>query len=217
MATSLWDDFRIGARILRSTPLVAAVAILSLALGTGATTAIVSILNGLLLRNLPISAPQRLAVVSTTPDANRGRTPGWTYATWREIQRHTSMFDGLSALAGARFTTTLGGETAFAEGIYASGDFFRTLGVQPLLGRTLTAEDDVQGGGPDGPVAVISYNYWQRQLGASPMVVGQRLTLDRVAFTIVGVTPRAFRGVEVGRSFDVAVPLASEPLIRGRE
>ena len=72
LTTSLWDDFRVAARILRSTPLVAAVAILSLALGTGATTALVSILNGLLLRNLPISEPQRLAVVSTTPDANRG-------------------------------------------------------------------------------------------------------------------------------------------------
>ena len=215
--TSLWDDFRLGARILRSTPLVAVVAILSLALGTGATTAIVSILNGLLLRNLPVSAPQHLAVVSTTPDANRGRTPGWTYTTWREIQRHRSMFDRLSALAGARFTTTLAGEAAIAEGIYASGDFFDTLGVQPLLGRALSAADDVQGGGPDGPVAVISYNFWQRQLGASPMVVGQRLTLDRVPFTIVGVTPPAFLGVEVGRSFDVAVPLATEPLIRSRD
>ena len=94
LATSLWDDLRVGARILRSAPLVASVAVLSLALGTGATTAIVSILNGLLLRNLPISAPQRLGVVSTTPDANRGRTPGWTFATWRQIQRHGSMFDG---------------------------------------------------------------------------------------------------------------------------
>ena len=216
-AASLWDDLRVGARTLRSTPLVTSVAVLSLALGTGATTAIVSILNGLLLRNLPISAPQRLGVVSTTPDVNRGRTPGWTFATWRQIQRHGSMFDGLSALAGARFTTTLPGEAAIAEGIYASGDFFETLGVQPLLGRALTAADDVRGGGPDGPVAVISYNFWQRQLGASPMVVGQRLTLDRVPFTIVGVTPPAFLGVEVGRSFDVAVPLATEPLIRGRD
>ena len=71
--SSLWDDFRVGARILRSTPLLASVAVLSLALGTGATTAIVSILNGLLLRNLPIAAPQRLGVVSTSPDANRAR------------------------------------------------------------------------------------------------------------------------------------------------
>jgi predicted permease len=217
LTTSLWDDFRAGARILRSTPLVASVAVVSLALSTGATTAIVSILNGLLVRNLPISAPERLGVVSTAPDANRGRTPGWTYATWKAIQRHASMFDGLAALAGARFTTTPGGDAAVAEGIYASGDFFDTLGVPPLLGRTLTAADDMEGGGADGPVAVISYNFWQRQLGASPAVIGQRLTLDRVPFTIVGVTPPAFLGVEVGRSFDVAVPLATEPLIRGRD
>jgi predicted permease len=215
LTTSLLDDLRIGVRVLRSTPLVASVAVLSLALGTGATTAIVSILNSLLLRNLPVSAPDRLGVVSTASDANRGQTPGWTYATWREIQRHTAMFDGMSALAGTRFTTTLSGETQFAEGLYASGDLFSTLGVEPLLGRTLTAADDVQGGGSDGPVAVISYNYWQRRLGASPNVVGQRLTLDRVPFTIVGVTPPAFFGVEIGRSFDVAVPLATEPLIRG--
>ena len=99
----------------------------------------------------------------------------------------------------------------------ASGDYFTTLGVTALLGRTFTPADDVPGGGKDGPVAVISYGLWQRRFGGAASVVGAPLVVERVSFTIIGVTPPPFFGAEVGRTFDVALPLSAEPLIRGKD
>jgi hypothetical protein len=190
---------------------------LSLALGSGATTAIVSVLNGLLFRTLPIAEPERLGVLSTSPDDSRGQTPGWSAATWQELQRHESIFDAVSAFAGARFATVVTGESEFADTLLVSGNYFPMLRVKPFLGRIISATDDVTGGGVDGPVAVASYHYWQRRLGASPNAIGQRVTLEGVPFTVVGVTSPEFLGVEVGRSFDLAVALASEPLVRGQD
>ena len=91
------------------------------------------------------------------------------------------------------------------------------LGVPAILGRTWTADDDRRGGGPDGAVAVISYAFWQRRFGGAADVIGRSLIVERVPFTIVGVTPPGFFGVDVGRTFDVAIPLGTEPLIRGKE
>ena len=91
------------------------------------------------------------------------------------------------------------------------------LGVPAILGRTWTADDDRRGGGPDGAVAVISYAFWQRRFGGAADVIGRALVIERVPFTIVGVTPPGFFGVDVGRTFDVAIPIGTEPLIRGKE
>src|SRR4029077_12809116 len=122
-------------------------------------------------------------------------------------------------------------ETQFVDGIWASGRMFETLGVPAMIGRTFTEADDVRGGGPDGPVAVISYSFWQRRFGAlrpaqgvpslsrdgTANAIGQRLNLDKVSFTIVGVTGPDFFGPDVGRAFDVAIPIGTEPLFRGKE
>jgi predicted permease len=216
--TSMSQDLRLGLRALRSTPRITAVAILSLALGSGATTAFFSILNGLLLRTLPVSEPERLGVISTATDASRGQTPGWTAFTWRELQRRQGLFDSLAAFTGVRLPTATTGEPEPADVLMVSGDFFRTVGVRSAFaGRLLAPSDDVVGGGQDGAVAVVSYTYWQSHLGASATVIGRRFTLGGVPFTIVGITPPPFRGVETGRAFDVAVPLAAEPMIRGRD
>jgi hypothetical protein len=86
-----------------------------------------------------------------------------------------------------------------------------------MMGRTFTEADDVRGGGPDGPVAVISYSFWQRRFGGTANAIGQRLNLDKVSFTIVGVTGPDFFGPDVGRAFDVAIPIGTEPLFRGKE
>ena len=110
-----------------------------------------------------------------------------------------------------------GGETQLVGGIWADGGFFETLGVQAVLGRTFSRRDDQPGGGPDGPVAVMSYGYWQRQYGGVVDVIGRSIRLSGVPFTIVGVTPPDFFGIEVGRSFDFIVPLDTEALIRGDE
>jgi predicted permease len=200
-------------RALRSTPLVSAVALLSLAFGIGANTAIFSLVNSLLLRSLPVREPGRLVMV-TRGDGEGG---SWTNPIWEQIRDRPELFAGALAWGGARFDLAQGGETDLVSGTFASGGFFRVLGVSALVGRTFTEADDARGGGPDGPVAVISYGFWQRRFGGAPDVVGQSLLLSRTSYTIVGVTPSEFFGTDVGRSFDVVVPLGTEPVMRGPE
>jgi len=212
------QDVRFAVRALRATPVVSIVAILSLALGIGANTAIFSLVDSLILRSLPVVEPQRLAVITDAAGIKGGFARGYTHAVWDQIRRRGQPFDGAFAWAADRFNLAEGGgETQLVDGIYASGDYFSTLGVPALLGRTFTAADDVPGGGNDGPVAVISYALWQRRFGGAGTIVGTPLVVERVPFTIVGVTPPSFFGMEVGRAADVMLPLNTEPLIRGKD
>jgi putative ABC transport system permease protein len=211
-------DLRLALRSLVSTPVVSIVAALSLALGIGANTAIFSLVNSLVLRSLPVKEPRQLAIVTdgTVMSNGIGRR-SWTNPIWEQMRSHRDLYDGLFAWSNQRFNLAAGGETQYVEGVWASGGMFDTLGVPTVLGRTFTNADDVRGGGPDGAVAVISYGFWQRRYGGAANAIGQRLDLDRVAFTIVGVTGPDFFGPEVGRAFDVAVPIGTEPLFRGKE
>jgi putative ABC transport system permease protein len=196
-------DFRVALRTLIATPVVSVVAALSLALGIGANTAIFSLIDGLLLRALPVRDPARLVLL--TDDA--GENPRWSYQVWREIDQRSQLFDGTLAWSDARLNLARGGETRYVSGLRVSGSFFEVLGVQPLLGRTLSFADDMPGGGSSGPVAVISYDFWQRHFGGAPTIIGAPLSIDGTPLTIVGVTRRDFFGVDVGRAFDVAVPI----------
>jgi len=205
-------DFRDAFRSLRSTPIVTTVAILSLALGIGANTAIFSILDTLLLRSLPVKNPQELAIVGMG-----GKRDNFTYPIWEEVKKRGDRFAGVAAWSSGRFNTAKSGETAFVSGMWVSGRFFDVVGAPALLGRVFTEADDKAGGGPDGPVAVISYDYWQRRFGGAADAIGRPVVLDRVSFTIVGVAPPDFFGPEVGSQFDVAVPFGAEPLVHGRE
>ena len=204
-------DLRDAYRALRATPIVSAVAILSLALGIGANTAMFSILNSLLLRSLPVRQPQQLARVMQKEQGS------WTNPIWEQIRERQALFGGAAAWSAARFNIAGGGETQFVDGLWASGSYFDMLGVAAILGRTFTPTDDRRGGGPDGPVAVIGYQFWQRRFGGATDVIGRSLTVERVPFTIVGVAPPEFFGTDVGRTFDVAIPIGTEPLIRGKE
>jgi putative ABC transport system permease protein len=216
-------DFRLALRLLVASPVLSAVAIASLALGIGANTAIFSLVNSLLLRTLPVSEPERLVLVSTDASAGRRNTDAWNYGLWEEIRRRApQMFDGAVAWSepgtqGRLSLSTAGGEPQPVDGAYVSGDFFTTLGVPALLGRTFTSADDVRGGGPDGPVAVISYGMWQRRFGGDANVIGTSIVIERIPFTIIAVTPPEFFGAEVGRTFDVALPLNANQLIRGKD
>jgi predicted permease len=211
-------DLRVAARELRVSPIVTAVAVVSLALGIGANTAIFSLVNSLLLRSLPVVEPQRLAIVSDTRAVGQGSSASWSYGIWDQIRRRGDPFDGMGAWWTERLNLAQhGGETEPVDGMWVSGDYFSTLGVPPLLGRTIGSDDDVKGGGPDGAVAVLSYDMWQRRFGGAANVVGLPIVIERVPFTIVGVAPPGFFGAEVGRTFDVALPMNDEPLIRGAE
>ena len=202
---SLAEDVRYAARRLRYEPGFTAVALLTLALGIGANTAIFSIVDAMLLRPLAVREPDRLVLV----------TQPFPYPVWEQI-RDRHLLGRALGWSSARFDTAAGGPAEFVDGAWVSGGAFEVLGVPPVLGRTLTQADDWPGGGPDGPVAVISYRFWQRRFGGAPDVLGRPLIVDRVPFTIVGVLPRTFNGLEAGLSFDVALPLGAATLTAGR-
>ena len=218
--SGLHDDLRLAVRVLRATPVVSAAAILSLALGIGANTAIFSIADGLLLRPLPVDRPQQLAVVLSQPPGAAVGLSAWSNPVWEQIrERRHDLFETAFAFSAriSRFNLAPAGEADLVDGIWVSGDYFSGLGVPPLLGRTLTPSDDQRGGGSAGPVAVISYGMWQRRYGGRTDVLDRTVTIDRAPFTIVGVMPAGFFGADVGTSFDIAVPLGTESLMRGRD
>ena len=215
---SVSQDLRSAIRMVRTSPAFTAVITLTVALGIGTNTAIFSIVNSLLLRSLPVAEPERLVTISSDTAISRGFTAGagWNYAMWERLRQRVEAFDGAFAWTVRRLNLARAGEMQPVDGVFASGDFFTTLGVPAILGRTFTATDDVRGGGPDGPVAVISYGLWQRRFGGAANVIGAPLLINGVAFTIIGVTPPEFLGLEVGRTFEVTLPLGTEPLISGK-
>jgi len=205
----LVQDVRLAFRQLIATPVVTTVAVLSLALGIGANTAIFSLVNTLSLRALPVKDPQQLALLSNLPEQD-----SWTFPVWQELRRHPQLFQSAFAWCPQRFNLASGGVAEFVDGAWATAGMFDTLGVPALLGRTFTEADDVRGGGPDGPVAVISYGFWQRRFGGAADAIGRRLTLERIPFTIVGIMPPDFFGPDVGGRIDVAVPVGMVTVVR---
>jgi putative ABC transport system permease protein len=203
----LAQDLAYGLRMLRRSPTFTGVAVLSLALGIGANTAIFTLVNGLLLRSLPVREPDRLVML---------KDGSWTHPVWEQIRdRQTQLFDGAVAWNHQRFDLAQGGAADPVEGLMVSGSFFDVLGVPPVLGRAITAADDAANG-PDGPVAVLSHSFWQRRFGGAADVLGRSLTIDRVPFTIVGVMAPEFTGPTAGRTFDVATTLAAMDLVSPR-
>ena len=215
----LAQDLRYGLRLLRLNPGFTAIVVLSLALGTGANTAIFQLIDSLRLRTLPVAHPEQLANVrildrSWGPGRVHGRYADITNAQWEQIRDHQRVFSGMFAWATeGGFNLARGGEARYASGIWVSSDFFKTLEVPALRGRTLTADDDRRGCG--SPPAVISYAFWQREYAGRPDILGRMISLDSHPFEIAGITPPSFTGIDVGREFDVAVPLCSEPLMHG--
>jgi putative ABC transport system permease protein len=202
---SWWQDIRYGLRTLAANPGFTATAVLSLALGIGANTAIFSILNAVLLRSLPVEDPRRLVQVRPGPAGD----DEFTNPIWEQVRDRQQAFSGALAYAPDRFDLADGGESHFAAGLWVSGDFFQVLGVPAIEGRTFTGEEDRRG---IPPLAVVSYNFWKRQFDGDPGVIGKTVRLNRHAFEIVGVTPPWFRGLDTDWGFDVAIPLSCEPI-----
>ena len=215
---TLWQDLKFGMRLLRFNPMFAGAAILSLALGIGANTAIFQLLDAVRLRTLPVRDPQQLVKIKIDQrDGASGnfstRYPDLTYGQWEQIRAKQQAFSNVFAWGPNLFNISPGGEVHNVQGLWVSGEFFNTLGVEPALGRLLTAADDRVGCGSAG--AVISNSFWKHEYAGENSVLGRTLSIGHHPFEIIGVTPADFYGVEVGRYFDVAVPLCAEPVING--
>ncbi|HEY6119656.1 MAG TPA: ABC transporter permease [Pyrinomonadaceae bacterium] len=215
----LWEDLRYGVRMLLKTPGFTLVAVLSLALGIGANTAIFQLLDAVRLRSLPVKAPQDLTQVQIA-DMNgaRGsfvtRYPAVTNPLWEEIRDRQHVFAGIFGWSQQTLNLAQGGEARPAKGLWVSGDFFNVLAVQPELGRLINPTDDTRGCGSPG--VVVSHAFWQREYAGDKSIVGRKLALGDHSFEIIGVSPESFFGLEVGRNFDFALPICAEPIVAGK-
>ena len=202
-----FQDVRYGARLLRRSPGFTAAAVLTLALGIGGTTAVFSLLDQVVLRQLPVERPEELVLLSHDgPYGGPNRGSGsFSNPMYRDLNARNEVLVGLTASYYEDVNLTSGGHSERVTAMLLSGNYFEVLGVDTILGRRLTAEDDVKPGGH--PVAVLSYGYWQRRFGGDPRILNQRILINGVPMTVIGVAPRQFRGAYVGRTFDVMTPI----------
>jgi len=224
---TILHDVRYGLRQLRKSPGFTAVAIVSLALGIGANTAIFSLINGVLLKSLPVRDPQELRVINwacfghalNNFSGNMSRTKSgqnysgsFPYPTYCDFRDQAAGFSEVFAFAGLYNMTVLANGTAFtAGGLMVSGNFFKGYGAGTLIGRPILPSDDQ----PDAePVAVITYRAWERRFGLDPNVLGQTVILNKSGFTVVGVLPRRYTGPSAGDLSDFYVPMAAQPQLR---
>lgn len=209
-----FEDIRYGFRSMWRSRALTAVALLSLALGIGANTAIFSFLDAVMLRSLPVKDPGQLFVFGEGDEGGvtdrYGSTTLYSYPFYRQMQQKNAVFSDVAAIFS--FWNAIHGtvdgrdETEEMKVELVSGTYFSTLGVQPAIGRALTEEDDSSEG--DHPVAVISYAWWKRGLAGDPAVLNRKITLGTTIFNIIGVAPPEFFGTKVGEAPDIWVPLS---------
>ncbi len=217
----MFQDLRYGIRMLLKKPGFTLIAVLSLALGIGANTAIFSLLDAVMLKSLPVQQPDRLVLFGK--GENMGLTTGFPNESWdlfsypfyRRVQQRSDVFSGVAGLLSIPWTVHgfvdsngSSGEIEQFEVQLVSGTYFPLLGVNAERGRVLTDNDDQTAGAH--PVAVISHAFWTQRLGQDPNAVGKTISIDNIAYTIVGVAPREFFGTTVGSAPDVWVPLAMQ-------
>jgi len=235
MFETIWQDLRFGARMLLKHKGFTFVAVLSLALGIGANTALFSVVDAVLLKTLPVEAPEQLVVFAwyagqpfriggMSGTSNVPKPPGtrglslFRYQVFEKMrderaERPDSPLRDLFAFAPmSQLAASIGGHPEIVNGQVVTGNYFAGLGLQPILGRAIGEEDDKPGA---TPVVLLSHGFWQQRFGADPAVVGQTLKLNRQTFTIIGVTPTDFTGaLQVDYRPQLTIPLACEPLLR---
>jgi predicted permease len=208
----LWQDLRYGARMLLKQPGFTLIAIVTLALGIGANTAIFSVINAVLLRPFPYESPERLMLLQEYVSAG-GFSP--SYANFADWRAQNTLCDSIVAVrANESFNFTGAGEPERLQGRIVSAAFFSTLGVSPVRGRDFSAEED-RPGAP--PAVILSYGFWQRKFGADESVIGKQITLNNQSFTVIGITPADFM---FGTDADVSVPIglsAERFRLRGKD
>ena len=224
--STLLQDLRFGLRMLAKNPGFTAVAVLTLALGIGANTAIFALINAAMLKTLPVGEPGELVILQWTA-RHSPRTNGYStgpcppaspppsgcsfpYAAFLQFRSAQNELAGVMAGTTEQLTAIANGHAAFAPAELVSGDFFTTLRVSAVAGRTLGTEDDKPGA---APATVISYGYWMGKLGGDPGVIGKTLLLNGVPFTVVGVAEPRFTGVYQAMQVEIWAPLADMPLL----
>jgi len=205
-------DLQFGARLLRRSPGFTSVAILSLALGVGANTAIFQLLDAIRLRSLPVRDPQELAEIRIQGGhGGLGVTNGFgaemTYPLWEQVREHQEGFAGVFAWGSTGFIVGRGANSRFVRGLWVSGEMFPTLQLVPGRGRLLTTDDDRRGCGTR--TVVLSHSFWQSYFGGADSAIGATLSILGRPVEVIGVTPPDFFGLETGQSFDVALPLCA--------
>jgi predicted permease len=206
---SLFKDIVYALRLLRKTPVFTAAVTLSLALGIGANTAIFSLIDAVMWRTLPVKDPEGLVLLTHSRGTSFGG--GFTFQQYRVMRRQQNRgFTELAAWSSARLNVSVDGSVEpTTDGQLVSGNYFSLLGVSPIAGRAIAPEDDLV---PNGhPVAMISYAYWKRRFALSPSVIGRDITISGTRFTIIGVTPPEFFGVQVGTSPNLFLPVMMQP------
>jgi macrolide transport system ATP-binding/permease protein len=201
----LWQDVRYGFRRLRQSPSFTALAVLSLALGIGANTAIFGLVDTVLLRPLPVAHPEQLVEVYGTQHNGADYTIQ-SYLNYKDYRdRSGDVLAGLMAYRFAPISLSHGSASERVWGYEVSGNYFDVLGVRPALGRAFLPEEDTT---PDAhPVAVLGYGCWQKRFGADPAIVGRTMTLNGHTFTVVGIAPKGFNGTEVAYAPEIYVPM----------
>jgi predicted permease len=203
----LLADIRYAARVLVKDPLFTALAVLTLALGIGANTAIFTLLDQVLLRLLPVKNPQQLVLLTM-----RGRHYGnnWggnaiSYPMYRDFQDHNEVFSDMFCRFPTRVNLTFGGQAERVEAELVSGTYFNVLGVTTVLGRPFTPDDDRV---PNGhPLVILSHDYWKQRFGGDPSIVGKTVTVNKHGLTVIGVAQAGFDGVELGHSTKLFIPV----------
>jgi len=209
----MWKDFVYSLRSLLRSPLFTAAAVVSLALGIGANTAVFPLLDQVVLRSLPVRDPESLVVLHTDYNAPGGASSDnyesvFSYPLYRDLRASDAAFSSILARGGAPVRLAWKGDTEAASAELVSGNYFQTLGIGAALGRTLAPSDE---GAPDSnPVAVLSHAYWSSHLGADPAILNQTVTLNGHPFVVVGVVEAKFHGLTQGNSPDLFVPLTME-------
>jgi predicted permease len=213
----LMQDLRYAFRTLVKNPGFTLVVVFTLALGIGANAAIFTLMDQVLLRALPVEAPERLVVLSA-PGPNQGRIHSQSntlfpisYPMYRDIRDKATVFEGVLAHWQAGVHLGVKGATEMANADLVSGNFFEVLGVKAALGRVFTQDDDRTLGAH--PVVVLSHGYWKRRFGADPKVVGETVSVNNRPMTVIGVSAAGFHGIEVGSSIDLYVPMTMQETV----
>ena len=214
---------RHAVRTLLRTPFVTGVAVLSLALGTGANAAIFSMFDAILFDELPARAPEDLVNLlspgpkpgSQSTNMGGGNDRIFSYPMFRDLEREQTVFAGIAGHRSFGANLAHGGQTVSGQGMLVSGSYFPVLGLQPALGRLFTPDDDRAPGAH--PVVVLAYDHWRVRFDADPAILDDTLIVNGQAMTVVGVAPRGFAGTTLGELPDVFVPLTMSESMRGRQ